>query len=221
MGIEIKSLTLGMAATNAYIIGDTYTGEAIVIDPVDNADLLYRTADEAGWTIRLILATHAHFDHVLASKALKEKTGAPFWTHTNSVKWLETLPSQGMLFGIPKLPEAAKPDRLLTDARETITIGSIALETLYTPGHAPDHIAYWMPDHDIVFSGDTLFEMSIGRTDLPGGDHDLLMRSIVNTLLPLGDAVQVLPGHMNMTTIGRERLANPFIRQYLENLSTG
>ena len=214
MTIEIKSLTLGIAVTNCYIIGDMETNQAILIDPVDRADLLLKTAQEAGWTIKLILATHDHFDHVFGSKSLKEATGAPFYIHERGVDWLKTLPQQGIMFTGSVFPEAAEPDRLLTDSSEIIEVGAIRLETIYTPGHSPDHISYFMRDENIVFCGDCLFAGSIGRTDLPGGDYDLLMRSITEKLLPLGDDVQLLPGHMRPTTIGRERQTNSFITDY-------
>lgn len=214
MTVAIKMLTLGPVSTNAYIVGDTDTKEALVIDPVDDAPLLIKSAEDAGWTIKLILATHAHFDHVLASKELKEKTGAPFWTHSESVQWLESLPQQGQLFFGKPFPEGAKPDKLIGNDPETIELGEIKLETIYTPGHAPDHIAYYMRDHNIIFSGDCLFAGSIGRTDLFGGNYNLLMETIFTKLIPLGDDVRVLPGHMEETTIGRERQTNPFLLNY-------
>jgi len=214
MALDIKRLTLGIAATHCYIVGDTDTNEALVIDPVDNAPLIEQTAREAGWTIRLILATHAHFDHVLASKELKERTGAPFYIHHEAAAMLKMLPQQGVMFTGRPFPEAATPDRLLTSEPDTITLGAIRLETLYTPGHAPGHLAFYLRDKELVFSGDCLFAGSVGRTDLPGGDYDLLMRSIFEKLLPLGDNVRVLPGHMDMTTIGQERSSNPFVLDY-------
>ena len=211
MTIEIKSLTLGMVATNCYLVGDTETGEALVIDPVDRADIIFQAAEESGWSIELILATHGHFDHVLASKELKEKTGAPFYIHAADTLFLDALPQIGIQYTGQPFPEAAKPDRLLTDETEIIELGAIRLETIFTPGHAPGHISFYMREHQVVFSGDCLFAGSIGRTDLPGADHDQLMRSIRDKLLPLGDDVQVLPGHMEMTTIGQERRTNPFL----------
>lgn len=214
MSIEIKRRMLGVAQTNAYVVGDTETKEALVIDPVDDAPLLYNLAQEAGWTIRFILATHAHFDHVLASKKLKEMTGAPFVIHEDCVPWLEQLPRQGELFGLGAFPEAAEPDRLLTNAPETIELGAIRLETIYTPGHAPGHISFYMREQNIVFSGDTLFAGSIGRADLPGASYDVLMHSIMEKLVPLGDETEVLAGHMQPTTIGRERQNNPFLLSY-------
>jgi hydroxyacylglutathione hydrolase len=214
MAVEIRILTLGIAVTHCYIAADTATNEALVIDPVDEAPLIHKTAQDAGWTIKLILATHAHFDHVLASKALKDMTGAPFYVHADSLPLLQSLPQQGLRFVGHSFPEAAQPDRLLTTEPETLELGQIRLETLYTPGHAPGHISFYVRDAEIVFSGDCLFAGSIGRTDLPGSSYDVLMQSIFEKLLPLGDNVKVLPGHMDMTTIGKERATNPFLLDY-------
>jgi glyoxylase-like metal-dependent hydrolase (beta-lactamase superfamily II) len=118
-----------------------------------------------------------------------------------------------MFFGTP-FPEAAKPDHFLTTEPETIELGAIRLETIFTPGHSPGHVSFFLREHNIVFSGDCLFAGSIGRTDLPGGDYDLLMKTIFDKLLLLGDDVYVLPGHMETTTIGRERQTNPFLLAY-------
>lgn len=211
MTVEIRSLTLGIAATNCYIVGDTDTGEAIVIDPVDEAGLILETAQAAGWTIRLILATHGHFDHILASRTLKELTGAPFYIHAADLFFLKGLPKQGLSFIGRAFPEAAEPDRLLTDEPEVIELGAIRLETIFTPGHAPGHVSFYMRSQRTVFSGDCLFAGNIGRTDLPRADYDTLMRSIFERLLPLGDDVRVLPGHMQPTTLGEERRTNPFL----------
>lgn len=216
MALKVKVLTLGPFSTNAYIIGDTDSNKAVVIDPVDRADLIIEAAQESGWQIELILATHAHLDHVIASKDLKDQTNAPFWTHKNSVPWLETLPGQGHMFGLGDLPEAATPDRLLEDENDPIKIGAIRLEPIFTPGHAPDHLVYFMREEAVLFGGDTIFEMSIGRVDLPGSDVYDLRDSIVKKIVPLGDDVRILPGHMNPTTIGRERANNPFVREFLE-----
>lgn len=214
MTIEIKMLTLGLAVTNCYIIGDTERNEAVLIDPVDDAPLLVKTLDDAGWTLKLILATHGHFDHVLASKALKEATNAPFYINQRDQPMLDHLPQQGLRFVGKLFPEAAKPDRYLTDESETIEVGAIKLETLFTPGHAPGHTAFFMRETNILFSGDALFQGSIGRTDLPGGDYETLMQSIFKQLIPLGDDVRVLSGHGDPTMIGLERRTNPFLLEY-------
>ncbi len=218
MTLEIRMLPLGPLQTNAYLIGDNDTKQAILIDPVDNAEVIQQTAESAGWEIKLILATHAHFDHVMASKSLKEMTDAPFALHKDEMVWLEQLPQQGVMFLGQEAEEGAMPDRFLTTESETIEVGNITLKTLFTPGHSPGHISFYLPEQKIVVSGDSLFAGSIGRTDLPFGDHPTLMRSIVEKLLPLGDDVQVLSGHTRPTTIGRERQTNPFILEYLEHL---
>ncbi|HRL12945.1 MAG TPA: MBL fold metallo-hydrolase [Aggregatilineales bacterium] len=216
MTVKVRMLpALGLAATNCYIIGDDATGEALLIDPVENAPALLQAVEAEGWTLKLILATHGHFDHVLASAQLKELSGAPFYINERDQFLLDALPETGLRFTGQRFPQAAVPDRYLTDASETLTLGDITLETLFTPGHAPGHISYFWREASLLFSGDCLFEGSIGRTDLPGSDHETLMRSITDVLLPLGDEVQVLPGHGDFTTLGQERQTNPFIRSYL------
>lgn len=217
MPIKIKSLTLGPFATNAYLVADTQTGNAILVDPVDDASAILTAAREEGWTIKLMVATHAHLDHVLASAAIKAELKIPFYIHEECESLLDEIPLQGVFFGLGELPAAAQPDRLLTSTSETIELDAIRLQSLYTPGHAPGHLSFYLAEHKILFSGDTLFAGSIGRTDLPGGDHALLMRSIIDKLMVLDDDVQVLPGHMGFTTIGRERQTNPFLLAYADD----
>lgn len=210
MAIEIHSQTLGLASTNSYLIGDTTLREAILIDPVDDAPTLARWASELGWTIQMILATHAHFDHVLASAALKDRTKAPFYIHQEAIAMLNNLPQTGLRFGNQLFPSAAVPDAYLED-EQIITLGEIQLTCLYTPGHAPGHIAFYLASEKVVFSGDTLFAGSIGRTDLPGSDLPTLLKSIRTRLLTLDDQVTVLAGHLEATTIGHERRHNPYV----------
>jgi glyoxylase-like metal-dependent hydrolase (beta-lactamase superfamily II) len=211
MTIEIHSLTLGIAATNAYIIGDTDSGDAVLIDPVDDAFLLLQTIVDLGWDLKLILTTHGHYDHVLASLALRELSDAPFYIHHRAGQFQDALSVQPALAQL--FPPIAPPTRLLTDASESITIGGIKLETFFTPGHAPGHVCYLLRDENLLIGGDCLFAGSIGRTDLPFCDYDRLMESIFEQILPLGDEVQILPGHMGPTTIGEERRSNPFLLQ--------
>ena len=214
MSIQIKSLTLGPFATNAYLIADSETGKAALIDPVDNAPAILAAAEEEGWSIKLMIATHAHLDHVLASAAIKDALDIPFLICEECAPLLAEIPLQGMYFGLGQLPVPATPDRLLKSESEVIELDSIRMHSLYTPGHAPGHLSFYLPEHKVLFSGDSLFAGSIGRTDLPGGDHELLMRSIVEQLMTLDDDVRVLPGHMGATTIGRERRSNPFLLAY-------
>jgi hydroxyacylglutathione hydrolase len=210
MAIKIHMLTLGIAQTNCYVVGDQQTRDAIAIDAPDDAARIHGIAEKEGWTIREILATHAHFDHVLAVRELKALTGATFRLHQNDLDLLHELPEWMKMITGQVVPPAPEPDVFVNEG-DVIMVGSIRLEVLYTPGHAPGHVAYIMHSDRVAFSGDCLFENSIGRVDLPGGDYDTLMRSISDKLLPLGDDFKVAPGHMGYTTIGRERMSNPYI----------
>ena len=218
MSVDVLKLTLGPLQTNCYMLGDDASGAALVIDPADHADLLVKTAREHGWTIRAILATHGHFDHVLASGPLQQETGAPFYAHHADLPLIQALVSQVRArMGISASPPAEVTHFVQAD--ETITVGGIVLEVLYTPGHSPGHVSYVLRERQTVFSGDCLFRGSIGRTDLPGGNYPTLMRSITKQLLPLGDAFTVAPGHMENTTIGYERAHNPYLLDYFGRIS--
>jgi hydroxyacylglutathione hydrolase len=214
MAIEILKLTLGLLQTNCFLIGDTQSHEAVVIDPIDNAPLIQGAMQRKGWTVREILATHGHFDHCLASADLKKLTGAPFRLHVLDLPLLRDMPRLVHGWMSIDVPPAAEPDGFVEEG-STITVGEIALAVLSTPGHTPGHVSYVLRSEQTVFSGDCLFYGSIGRTDLPGGDYETLMRSITHKLLPLGDDFHVAPGHMRNTTIGYERTHNPFVVEYL------
>ncbi|MBN1681238.1 MAG: MBL fold metallo-hydrolase [Anaerolineae bacterium] len=212
--IEILELTLGPLQTNCYIIGDTTRGEAVIIDPVDRADVLLQAVQDKNWTVRLILATHGHFDHIMASADLKTATGAPFRFHEDGLAEVRSLPAIAKGWLNIDVPPAPEPDSFVREG-DIITVGDITLEVLFTPGHSPGHVSYVLRSHDIVFSGDVLFLGGIGRYDLPGADYNVLMESITGKLLPLGDQFTVAPGHGPHTTIGFERQQNPYIRDYL------
>jgi hydroxyacylglutathione hydrolase len=209
MAIEILKLTLGMVSTNCYIVGDSDSGAAVVIDPADDAPVILGAAEQGGWTIRLVLATHAHFDHVLAVDEVCRASGAPFLMHEKDLPTLQALQLTGQLFGL-ELPPPPEVDRFVT-AGETIEAGAIRLSVRFTPGHTPGHVSYVLESDPVVFCGDCLFAGSIGRTDLPGGDHALLLRSIHDQLLTLPDEETVASGHGELTTIGQERRTNPFL----------
>ena len=213
MKAEILTLTLGAFATNCYIVGNPATCEALVIDPVDDAARLEHSARRAGWTIRLILATHGHLDHILAAAELVRLTGAPFQIHRDSPRLqADTLDDAFLEQLFPPLPH---PDHCFGNDDEQTGIAGISLRTIFTPGHAPDHVAFHSPALGVLFGGDCLFAGSIGRTDFPNADLDTLMRSITQRLLVLPDGTRVLPGHMGPTTIGDERRNNPFLLEYL------
>lgn len=214
MAIQIVKFALGPLQTNCFIIGDTVTHDAMVIDPSDSAPLIHQMALDEGWTIREMLATHGHFDHIMASARLKELTGATFRVHQLDLTLVRTMSQQVRHWLDIAVPPAARPDGFVEEG-DRITAGGISLEVLHTPGHSPGHVSYVLSSENVVFSGDCLFFSGVGRTDLPGGDHDTLMRSIIHKLLPLGDGFTVAPGHMRNTTIGYERQNNPFLLDYL------
>ena len=213
MALKVKMLTLGMISTNCFVVGDDESQAAVVIDPADNAPAILKSVNDEGWTVRQILATHAHFDHILAARDLKEATGAPFLLHRDDAPMLEDMQARVKTFFGLDVPPPPQPDDFVGEG-DVVEAGGIRLEVVFTPGHSPGHVTF-VTDADIVFSGDCLFQGSIGRTDLPGGDYDSLMTSITEKLMPLDDDVTVAPGHGPLTTIGAERASNRFVIDWL------
>ena len=213
MPIKIHMLTLGALQTNCFIVADTATKDAIIIDPSDEAPRILQDIEEHEYTVQYILATHGHFDHVLAAQPVKEATGAPFLIHELDIPMLERSQETAKGYGLPA-PDPATHDNTIS-VGDVFEAGSIKLETLFTPGHAPGHVSFVLASNDVVLSGDCLFAGGIGRTDLPGGDYQTLMTSITQKLLPLGDNYTVCPGHGPTTTIGQERATNGYVVQWL------
>jgi hydroxyacylglutathione hydrolase len=207
--IEIAMLPLGPLQTNCYILACTETMTAAVIDPGWNGRSLAATLDDRGYTLSHILLTHSHFDHVGGLAELKAEKAAPIYIHPEAIPMLEQAVMSAAFWNI-RIPAPPPPDKMLAES-QILQIGQVAVHVLYTPGHAPGHVSFYLPEHGVLFSGDALFQGSIGRTDLPGGDHALLLRSIHKKLLPLPDETQVLSGHGPATTIGHERQLNPFL----------
>lgn len=203
----IKELAVGPIMANCFILGCEKTRNAAIIDPGDDADRILRTLAESKLTVRYILNTHGHFDHVGANRRMKEVTGAPILIHTQDAPMLSSLSQAGAAFGL-SVENSPPADRMLNDGDE-ISFGEITLKVIHTPGHSPGGVAFHTDN--VVFVGDSLFAGSIGRTDFPGGDFDTLIASIKNRLFPLGDAVKVYTGHGPSTTIGQERRFNPFL----------
>lgn len=209
--LEIFQLPLGPIQTNCYIAICQATQQTAVIDPSDQADVIQRVLTEQNCTLSHILLTHAHFDHVGALGELKAAfPEVPVSIHPDAVAMLAAAPRQAAMFGLQMMPPPP-PDVMLAEG-DIIQVGEVKLDVLYTPGHAPGHVAFHAAKQKVVFSGDVLFQGSIGRTDLPGGDFDLLINVIRTQLLTLPDETQVLSGHGPATTIGVERAMNPFLR---------
>jgi glyoxylase-like metal-dependent hydrolase (beta-lactamase superfamily II) len=203
-------VTTGGFAENCWLLWDEESREAVVVDPGEGSEEILAAIASRHLVVADIWLTHAHIDHVLGVTALREATGAPVWLHPGDRRWYDMLPEQGRFFGMTGLAPLAPPDCELAEG-DVVTVGPHRFTVRHVPGHAPGHVAFL--GDGLVVSGDVLFLDSIGRTDLAGGDHPALLRSITDVLLPLPDATRVLPGHGPETTIGRERRLNPFIQQ--------
>ncbi|HDL07270.1 MAG TPA: MBL fold metallo-hydrolase [Desulfobacteraceae bacterium] len=205
----IKNLEVGPIMANCFIVGCEKTKKAAVIDPGDEADRILMSLAESELTVKYIINTHGHFDHVGGNRQLHDATGADILIHPLDAFMLGQISSSAASFGLAS--ENSPPPNLTVEDGDKISFGSITLEVIHTPGHSPGGISLYTDGH--VFVGDTLFCGSIGRTDFPGGDFDTLISSIKNKLFVLGDNVKVLTGHGPETTIGREKQLNPFVRQ--------
>ncbi|MDQ3752010.1 MAG: MBL fold metallo-hydrolase [Actinomycetota bacterium] len=199
---------VGPLACNCYTVGDPVTKEAVVIDPGDDADAIAEAATARGVSVIAIVATHAHFDHIVAAQRLRELTGAPFHLHADDTFLLDWMQASGRLFLGVELPPPPEVD-LGAQEGDALTVGSLELEVLHTPGHSPGSISLTAPG--AVFCGDTLFAGSIGRTDLPGGDQHVLVTSITAKLFSLPGDVQVFPGHGRPTSVEGEQRDNPWV----------
>ncbi len=204
-----RILALGPLQANASLLGDEETREALVIDPGDEPRALIEAIGEGGWKVKEILFTHAHIDHVAGALEVQRHTGAPAAMHAGDRGLYENLADQAAWVGIAT-PPRVEIARWLEEG-ETIKCGSLRLEVLFTPGHAPGHVSFYLPAEAMVISADVLFRGSIGRTDLPGGNHKQLLESIREKLLTLPDDTRVIAGHGPATTIGIERRTNPFL----------
>jgi glyoxylase-like metal-dependent hydrolase (beta-lactamase superfamily II) len=206
----LEMLTVGPFQENCYIIGDEDSGVGAVIDPGDEAARIAMAVEKTGLDIGSIIVTHAHIDHVGGVISLADEYSCPVLMHEESEPLLEGLPTQAMMMGI-RFGKVPTVDRYVAD-EETLEVGDLRLRSLYTPGHAPGHLAFYVEDEGLVLSGDALFAGSVGRVDLPGGSMEVLMRSIEDRLLTLPDETVVYPGHGPRTTIGDERATNPFLQ---------
>jgi hydroxyacylglutathione hydrolase len=206
--MDIRGFTVGPIEENAWIARREGERAALLIDPGDEPERLLQAIEALEVTVEAILVTHCHFDHVGAVAPLARATGAPVHCPKGEVELLEhilTFPGFGPYEGYTPEHTVSGGDRL--------TLAGFDIDVISTPGHSPDHVTYSIAGEQAIFSGDVLFQSSIGRTDLPGADHATLMRSIATLLDTLPDETRVIPGHMGTTTLGRERATNPFLRE--------
>lgn len=209
MDIMIKQYIVGPVCTNCYLVQNSKSKEILIIDPGDQAELLSRKIEELQGQPVAILLTHGHFDHAGAVKELKEKYAIPVYAHEAEKETLENprVNLSGAFMGNPELYSA---DEYVKDEQE-IEVAGFQIRVLHTPGHTVGGVCYYLPQEMVLFSGDTLFCESVGRTDFPGGSAATLIRSIREKLMVLPDFIKVYPGHNEITSIGYERENNPLI----------
>ena len=203
---RIHTLVVGRLQTNCYILESDST--ALVIDPGDEPERILRFLNDIKVKPNQIIATHTHFDHVLGVDEIRATLNIPFLIHHDDLSMLESMQSRVRQFTGLTVPPPPRVDRFLADG-ESLTVGHDTIKVLHTPGHSPGSIS--LAGRGYVFTGDALFNQSIGRTDLPGGDLDTLIRSITDRLFSLAEDTVVYPGHGPETSIGDEKMANPFV----------
>lgn len=204
----IRTFPVGPLQCNCSIIGDRLSSKALVVDPGGDAEQILGLINELNLTVVAIIHTHAHLDHILASGIIKEATGAPIYLHEGDKFLWDMVEQQCAMFGIPAitLPE---PDGFIKDDQALNCCGGVAI---HTPGHTPGSVSFWFEEYKTLIAGDTLFQGSIGRTDLPGGNFDQIITSIKERIYCLDDQALVVTGHGPNTVIGSEKVSNSFVR---------
>ncbi len=206
--LVVRSVVVGPFAMNAYLAACGETGEALLVDPGAEVPRVLALA-EPGWRVGRIFLTHGHIDHVAGAAEAQRATGAAMSIHAADEGWLAALPRQAEMFGFAGA-EVPRPGLRHADGDE-VALGNLTARVLHTPGHSPGSCCLWFESEGVLFTGDTLFLGSVGRTDLPGGDFDALAASIKGRLFPLGDEVTFHPGHGPAGVLGDERRQNPFV----------
>jgi len=204
---EVVTIPNGQFAENCYLVADTGAGEAIIIDPGEEPARFLAELERRDWSLRAIWLTHAHVDHIVGVKAVHEASGAPIYLHRADRSLYDALPEFGSWLGM-QLERPPAPHAELT-AGQHLQVGDLRFQVRHTPGHSPGSVSFL--GYGLIFGGDVLFNGSVGRTDLPGGDAATLMATIQNEFLSLPDSTVVHSGHGLESTIGVERLTNPFL----------
>ena len=207
--IDVAMFTVGMVQENTYLVRNAGGDRAVLVDPGEEAPRLLQAIDDAGVTLDAILLTHTHFDHVGAVAPIARATGAPVYCPRLEVPVLQDIMAFVPWPGFGPF-ESWDPEETV-EGGETLELAGMSFDVVFTPGHSPGHVVYAVRGEQALLSGDVIFQDSIGRTDLPGGDTATLMRSIAALLDRFDDETRVYPGHMGTTTLGAERATNPFL----------
>jgi glyoxylase-like metal-dependent hydrolase (beta-lactamase superfamily II) len=213
--LMVKGVVVGVFQENCWVVGSRRTREAFVIDPGDEPDTILALARDMGLNVKRIICSHAHIDHIMAVRPVQERTGADFLLHPSDIPIAQGMSRSAARFLGYEPPPPPDPTAALADG-DVVEVDGLQLTVIHTPGHTPGSVSFYTDG--LLFSGDTLFRGSIGRTDMPGGDYGQIMQSIVGRLLTLPDDTVVLPGHMQETRIGFEKQANPFVLQEMARL---
>ncbi|HEY6779682.1 MAG TPA: MBL fold metallo-hydrolase [Thermoleophilaceae bacterium] len=208
--MDVRMFTVGPLAENAYIVRREGSDRAVIVDPGDEAEKLLAALDALGVTLDAILLTHTHFDHVGAVAAVAVATGAEVWVPEQERMVLADINS----FVLPGFGpfESYEAEHTIAGG-ERLRLAGLEIDVLFTPGHSPGHVTYSIPEGELVLSGDVLFQGSVGRTDLPGGDWPTLLESIRTLVDQLPEQTTVYPGHMGVTSLEAERASNPFLAE--------
>jgi glyoxylase-like metal-dependent hydrolase (beta-lactamase superfamily II) len=204
-----ETLAVGLLGCNCTVLGDETTREAIVVDPGYDVPKILAVLAKHQLTVKQIVVTHAHIDHIASAQSLKQITGAPILYSKEDLPLVAMMDQQAALFGLA-IPEVLPPDHSPVEG-EIVTAGDVKATVMHTPGHSEGSLCLYVPSAGLLIAGDTLFAGGVGRTDFPGGSMRKLVTSLKERLLPLPDATIVVPGHGEETTIGRERVSNPFL----------
>jgi hydroxyacylglutathione hydrolase len=211
VSLEVRQLTVGPIAENCFVLRREGSERALIVDPGEEAERILAEVEEIGAEVEAILVTHCHFDHIGAVAPVAQATGAPVYCPKIEVPVLADIMAFVPYAGFGPF-ESYEADETVKGG-ETLELAGLALDVIFTPGHSPGHVSYSVREEAAVFSGDVLFQGSVGRVDLPGGDGPTLMRSIQSLIESLPAETAVYPGHMGVTTLGAERATNPFLAQ--------
>ena len=211
MALDVRMLTVGQVQENCFILRAEDSQKALIVDPGEEADRILAPVEELGLEVEAILVTHCHFDHIGAVAPVARATGAPVYCPQIEVPVLADIMSFVPWPGFGPY-ESYDADHKVAGG-EKLNLAGLEIDVIFTPGHSPGHVTYSIPAEGAVFSGDVLFQGSVGRVDLPGGDWPTLLQSITTLVESLPPETKVFPGHMGVTTLGAERATNPFLAE--------